>query len=88
MADKDYETMAELILPLAKHVYVLTPDSGRALPADKLCSLIRTKGGTADVCADTKQLAELVYAQPEHEKCVIFGSLYLIGEVRQRLTTI
>ena len=82
MADKDYETMVELILPLAKHVYVLTPDSERALPAEELCLLIQQKGVAADVCADLKQMAELLDEQPQDEKCVIFGSLYLIGAVR------
>lgn len=88
MADKDYETMVELILPLAKHIYALAPDSDRALPAERLCALIRAKGGNADVCADAAQLVACIHAQPEQEKCVVFGSLYLIGEIRQRLTTI
>ena len=88
MADKDYEAMVELILPLAKHIYTLAPDSTRALSADKLCALIREKGGCADVCADAPQLVELLRAQPENDKCVVFGSLYLIGEIRQRLTVI
>lgn len=82
MADKDYEAMAELILPLAKRIYTLTPDSTRALPAAKLCASIRARGGSADTCADTAQLVKLVRAQPEDEKIVVFGSLYLIGEVR------
>ncbi len=85
MADKDYEAMVELILPLAKHIYTLTPDSTRALPAEKLCAFIRARGGSADTCAGTAQLVKLVQAQPEDEKIVIFGSLYLIGEVRQQL---
>ena len=85
MADKDYEEMVGLILPLAKRIYALAPDSDRALPAERLCALIREKGGSADVCADVTQLLELVAAQPETEKCVVFGSLYLIGEARQRL---
>lgn len=86
MADKDYEAMVELILPLAKHIYALAPECERALPAEKLCRIIRSKGTGADVCADVTQLTELLSAQPETEKCVVFGSLYLIGEIRQRLT--
>ena len=88
MADQDYEEMVELILPLAKHIYTLAPDSARALSAEKLCLLIREKGGSADVCKDAAQLVKLVHAQPENEKCVVFGSLYLIGEIRQRLKVI
>ena len=85
MADKDYETMVDLILPLAKHIYALAPDSARALSAKELCALIQRKGGCADVCADTGQLLELLQAQTGDEKCVVFGSLYLIGEIRQQL---
>lgn len=86
MADKDYETMVELILPLTEHIYALAPDSERALPAETLCERIREKGGRADVCADVEHLVSLVHAQPEHARCVVFGSLYLIGEIRQRFT--
>lgn len=86
MSDKDYETMVELILPLAKHIYALEPDGARALSAEKLCALIRDKGGSADVCADAERLTELLHVQAKDEKCVVFGSLYLIGEVRTLLS--
>ena len=88
MADKDYEAMAELILPLAEHIYTFAPENARALSAEKLCALIRRRGGRADVCADVLQLVDLVYAQPEDARCVVFGSLYLIGEIRQQLKAI
>lgn len=88
MADKDYETMVDLILPLAKHIYALAPDSARALPAETLCALIRDRGCGADVCADEQQMVEMIRSQPRDEKCVVFGSLYLIGEIRQHLMNI
>lgn len=83
MAEKDYETMVDLILPLAKHIYTLTPDSSRALSADALCAMIRQKGAAADVCRDEQHMIELIRAQDAGESDVIFGSLYLIGEVRK-----
>ena len=85
MAEKDYETMVELILPLAKHIYALTPDSERALSAQELCEMIQKKGGSASVCADVSRMTALLQAMPDDEKCVVFGSLYLIGELRTRL---
>lgn len=85
MADKDYEAMVELILPLAKHIYALAPDSDRALSAEELCALIQRKGGSATVCADSGQLLALLHAREKDETCVVFGSLYLIGEIRHRL---
>ncbi len=83
MAEKDYETMIGRILPLAKHIYTLTPDSSRALDAQTLCEMIRSKGGTADVCVDEAHLRELIRTQKPDEACVVFGSLYLIGAVRK-----
>lgn len=83
MAEKDYGTMIEQILPLAKHIYTLTPDSSRALNADALCDMIREKGGSADVCEDEQHLVELIYAQNTDERYVVAGSLYLIGAVRK-----
>lgn len=83
MAEKDYETMIGQILPLAKHIYTLTPDSSRALNAEALCDMIRKKGGSADVCPDGRHMMELIHAQAADEKCVVVGSLYLIGAVRK-----
>lgn len=85
MAEKDYETMVELTLPLAKKIYTMTPETDRALSAEKLCEMIRMKGVQAEVCEDAAHLLELVRSIPENEKCVVFGSLYLIGEIRQAL---
>lgn len=83
MAEKDYETMIELILPLADHIYTLTPDSSRALSAEALCAMIREKGGQADVCLDEQHLIGLIRARDADEICIVFGSLYLIGAVRK-----
>lgn len=84
MAEKDYVQMAELILPLAKHIYTLAPESARALSAKALCGAIRARGGSADVCGSVDEAMALIGAFPPEEKCVIFGSLYLIGEARER----
>lgn len=84
MAEKDYVQMAELILPLAKHIYTLAPESARALSAKALCEAIRARGGNADVCGSVDEAMALIGAFSPEEKCVIFGSLYLIGEVRER----
>lgn len=83
MAEKDYETMIELILPLADRIYTLTPDSSRALSAEALCAMIREKGGQADVCLDEQHLIGLIRARDADEICIVFGSLYLIGAVRK-----
>lgn len=85
MAEKNYEEMTDLILPLAAHIYALAPDSERALPAQALCDAVRKKGGSADVCKDAEEALALIGAFPKDAKCVVFGSLYLIGEMRQKM---
>ncbi len=86
MAEKDYMEMAELIFPLAKHIYTLAPESARALPAEALCERLRAAGMPADVCGSASAAAALIEAFSPEEKCVVCGSLYLIGEVRERLS--
>jgi dihydrofolate synthase/folylpolyglutamate synthase len=81
MAEKDYGYMIDLILPLAKHIYTLTPDSERALSAEALCDQIRQSGGRAEAISG-EQVAEIIRGLDKDEKCVICGSLYLIGELR------
>lgn len=85
MAEKDYVQMAELVLPLAKRIYALAPESERALSAKGLCETIRARGGISDVCGSVDEAAERIASLPPEEKCVVFGSLYLIGEIRGRL---
>ena len=87
MAEKDYVQMAELILPLAKHIYTLAPESERALSAKALCESIRARGGNADVCGSVDEAMALIRSFSPEEKCVIFGSLYLIGEVGERFVS-
>ncbi|MDR1764722.1 MAG: hypothetical protein LBR77_01210 [Lachnospiraceae bacterium] len=47
MADKDYGAMADAILPLAKRIFTVTPDSPRALPAQELAHFIEGRRAKA-----------------------------------------
>lgn len=87
LADKDYEQMAKLILPLAKKVTTVTPESGRALQGETLADYIRSFG----IDAVNKEELQEVFAPflesrkgiISGEKTIVFGSLYFIGEVRK-----
>ncbi|MDD6038164.1 MAG: 5-formyltetrahydrofolate cyclo-ligase [bacterium] len=85
LADKDYRQMASEILPIAKRVYTVQPASTRALAAEELTTAIRALGGECEMLASTDRISDILNAQ---EKTVIFGSLSLIGEIRQRLLQI
>lgn len=80
MADKDYEEMVDILLPLAIDFTAVTVGDDRGLLADKLFAYICTRGASA-TCA---RLPECLF--PEQfggkEKTVALGSLYFIGEIK------
>lgn len=80
MADKDYGEMIDILAPHALDFVTVTPQSGRALPADALAGLIREKGLPAASVRDVKDILPL---PAKEERTVAFGSLYFIGEVRR-----
>ena len=84
LADKDYASMIELLTPLAERFYTVTPDSPRALPAQKLAEQLEKRGSTAAVCdsAEDAVARALKEAGAEDVICSV-GSLYMTGAVRQ-----
>lgn len=80
MADKDYEEMIEVLLPLALDFKAVTVESSRALQADALAECIREKGVPA-VCCESLEEALPDFACPSEEKTIAFGSLYFIGDI-------
>lgn len=88
MADKDFVQMAQLILPMAQRIYTLTPQSDRALEADalrqRMTVLAAQEGAGCDigVVGDVRSLPKYF---DQNRKNIIFGSLYLIGELRELL---
>ena len=85
LKDKDYETMLDIIAPLAKKFTVVTPESKRALSAEDLKTLIETKYHVETEAAAS--VSEGIKKATEHqdfkEQVVIFGSLYQVAEVRK-----
>lgn len=89
LADKDYEQMADLILPLAVDVTAVTPESSRALQGERLAEYINSRG----VAAENHEKFSEVFApfldngtvEAAGEKTIAFGSLYFIGEIRKYL---
>ena len=79
MADKDYESMVELLLPLAAEFTAVGVQTERALGADALAAFIRTKGIPAVSAANLA--AGMERAECAAHKTVAVGSLYFIGEI-------
>ncbi len=92
MADKDYETMIEELIPLAYDFVTVTPEYSRALQAKELAECITKKGVKATYAQSLEEV--IMPLLPKNtdvkdnklqEKTVAFGSLYFIGEIEALL---
>ena len=81
LADKDFEGVMRRVLPLAERAYAVTPDSSRALPAEKLKECAeRAAGLPVEVCGGVREGVTRALAS-EAEVTVVFGSLTLFHEI-------
>ena len=83
MADKDYEDMIEVLLPLAIDFTTVTVGYSRSLEAEKLAECIASKGVKAE-SKETLEEALLDLTKERKEKTIAFGSLYFIGEIEEK----
>lgn len=89
LAEKDYQEMINLILPLAEDVITVTPESGRALQGEELAEYIRQQGVFAENRENLSEVfAPFVEKTKESKKgrTIALGSLYFIGEIRKFFT--
>ena len=85
MADKDYRAMFLPVLPLIRRWIAVTPDNPRALPADRLAETLGSFGADAVACENIAQGVTLAKRLCRKDGGIVcFGSLYLLGELRQR----
>jgi dihydrofolate synthase/folylpolyglutamate synthase len=98
LADKDYRAVIDIITPFAAGFVCLTPDSPRALPAEKLAAELHERGFYAKPCGTAaegiKEALSLAVrlggrgcgTEDTSEEgalpVVSFGSLYMAGAVR------
>lgn len=78
MADKDYELMVEMLLPLAIDFKTVTVESERALQGEKLAEYICKQRIPAE---SIKSLEEALSSITNKDRTIAFGSLYFIGEI-------
>ena len=81
MADKDYKAMVEELLPYAEDFVAVNMDDSRALQAKDLAEFINSRGVKAD-CVDSVE--EALKTLRADTKNLAFGSLYFIGEIKER----
>ena len=83
LADKDYDRMMKMLLPLAKEFLTITPPSPRALPAEELAEELQKKGAKATFFKELKEaLSAAMSGAYSDDVICVFGSLYFLGEVR------
>jgi len=85
LADKDYVSMLNSILPMARRFVAVKPESERALPSADLKNEIETRlhipaidGGSVK-----EGIAKALAQADKDDIIVIFGSLYQVGEVHE-----
>lgn len=84
LADKEHEKMLKILLPFARKVYTVTPDSPRALAGEKLCT--EAKRFHPDVQNEDRIALAIEHAVSgaiEHEVILIFGSLSYLSQVKE-----
>ncbi len=81
LADKDYDEVIKILMPVASSFICTTPNSPRALDADELA--LHISGGSAVVEKNPSEAILSAIKLSGHEPIIAFGSLYLAGEIRQ-----
>ena len=86
MADKDWDKMLQLLLPLAKCFVTVTAPSPRAIPAPDLAAQIRAMGGVAEPADTIPAGVARADALAAGGPVAALGTLYFSGDVRRALT--
>lgn len=81
LADKEHEKMLRIMLPLAKKVYTVTPDNGRAIDGIQLAKEARNYHSDVQACATIEEAVELALQNPN--PIVAFGSLSYLGDLKK-----
>ncbi len=83
MADKDYRSMLDIMMPYASRVFCVTPPSSRSLPSAELARIIQEDYGIPawDAGPAETGIAEAAGACGEGDVLIVFGSLYQAGAV-------
>ena len=84
LGDKDYPSMMAQTVSFAHRYFCVTPESGRALPAECLTEYLRSQGANAQCCASIEEAIRSALEAVQDEMIVAFGSLYMAGEIRNR----
>ncbi|QNU68242.1 bifunctional folylpolyglutamate synthase/dihydrofolate synthase [Ruminiclostridium herbifermentans] len=84
LRDKDYRKTMDLLAKKAKLIITVTPNNERALPSSELAAVLKEYSGNVKDGITLEKSLELAYNNiDEHSIICVFGSLYMIGEIRK-----
>jgi dihydrofolate synthase/folylpolyglutamate synthase len=83
MKDKAYERMIGKIEEKAKKMYFVSPDPWRGFDAKEVSESMKNKEYEVDTLESVDETIDLLKDIPESETVIVFGSLYLIGDIRK-----
>ena len=86
LADKAYEDVLDVLLPLAGDCLCVSPPSERALPAEELAACIRRRGCHAETFAGISDAVRAAWNSGY--PVLAFGSLYMAGGIRGQVRKI
>lgn len=81
MADKDYESIAQILSRVAHEIIVTKPDVPRALEPSDYAEYFKKAGAQTRIIESPVEAVNYVLENTKNV-CAVCGSLYLIGEVR------
>jgi dihydrofolate synthase/folylpolyglutamate synthase len=86
--DKQYDQVAEILTPMAKQIYTITPpDEKRGLCAEDMAQVVEHYNPQVQPCKTLKEAVEKGIAQAgEYGVVVAYGSLSFIGEITKIIT--
>lgn len=82
LKDKDYLKVMDMMIPFSEEFVCVTPNSSRALSADKLAEVLREKNIKATSVDSISKGIDLALEKANGKTPIVaFGSLYLAGEI-------
>ena len=88
MADKDYTAMYDQIAPYCARFIAVTPDNPRAMAASDLAKVLARYGKPVETAKSVEAGVQraIDLAGPDGV-CLAFGSLYMVGAIREAVKT-
>ena len=88
MADKDYTAMYDQIAPYCARFIAVTPDNPRAMAASDLAKVLARYGKPVETAKSVEAGVQraIDLAGPDGA-CLAFGSLYMVGAIREAVKT-